>query len=82
MNVVDIQSKALPQIKELLRKDPETISSVEKTQDGWTIQCDVLEKKAIPEIFDLMKIFEFRLDNDAKVTGFKQLKRIRRGDIG
>ncbi len=82
MNVLEIQKKALSEIKEALKKDPESILSIEKTKAGCTIQCDVLEKKSIPETFDLLKVFEFKLDNNAKITGFKQLHKIRRGDLG
>lgn len=82
MNITEVQKKVFPQIKELLKKEPETISSVEKTEDGWLIRCDVLEKKSVPETYDLLKVFEFKLNKDAVVTGFKQLRKIRRGDIG
>lgn len=81
MNVVEVQKKAFPQIKDLLNKEPETISSIERTEKGWRVQCEVLEKKAVPETFDLLKVFEFILDNDAKIQGFKQTKKIRRGDL-
>lgn len=82
MNVLEIQKKALPEIKEALKKEPESISSVEKTKEGWIVQCEVLEKKSVPETFDLLKVFEFKLDNNAKITGFKQMHKIRRGDLG
>lgn len=81
MDIMEVEKKFLPEIKELLKKEPETISSLEKTKEGWTVQCEVLEKKSIPETFDLLKVFEFRLDNNAKITGYKQLKKIRRGDL-
>lgn len=82
MNVLEIQRKALPEIKELLKKEPEGISSIEKTERGWVVLCEVLEKKAIPETYDLLKVYEFILDNNAKIDSFKMLKKIRRGDIG
>lgn len=82
MELVEIQKKAWPEIKNLLKKEPEAISSIEKTKDGWIIQCDVLEKKSIPETYDLLKIFEVKLNNYGKITGFKQIKKIRRGDLG
>lgn len=82
MRVLEVQKKAIPEIKELLKKDPESISSIDKTEKGWVIHCDVLEKKSVPETYDLLKVYEFLLDNNAKVTSFKMLKKIRRGDIG
>ena len=82
MNLLEIQEKAVPQIRTLLNKEPEGISSIEKTNEGWKVQCEMLEKKSIPETYDLLKVYEFLLDKEAKVTSFKQLKKIRRGDIG
>jgi len=81
MNILEIQKKVFPKIKEALNKEPEAISSLEETKDGWVLQCDVLEKKAVPSTFDLLKIFEFRLDKNAEITGFKQVKKVRRGDM-
>ena len=81
MNIIEIQKKVLPEIKELLKKEPESISSVEKSEDGWVLNCEVLEKKAVPETYDLLKVFEFKLDKDGKIQGFKQLRKVRRGDL-
>ncbi len=82
MNLSEIQEKVVPQIRKLLNKEPESISSIEKTNEGWKVLCDVLDKKSIPETYDLLKIFEFVTDKEAKVTSFKQLRKIRRGDLG
>jgi len=82
MEVLEVQEKVIPQIKKLIRKEPESISFLEKTQDGWTVNCDVLEKKSVPETYDLLKILEFKLDKNANVISFKQLRKVRRGDLG
>lgn len=81
MEILEVQKKILPEIKELLRKEPESIASIEKSGEGWVVQCHVLEKKSVPETYDLLKVFEFKLDKNAKITEFKQIKKIRRGDI-
>lgn len=82
MNLLEIQEKVVPQIRKLLNKEPEGISLLEKTNEGWRVLCDVLDKKAVPETYDLLKVYEFMADKEAKVTSFKQLRKIRRGDIG
>lgn len=81
MNLIEIQRKVTPKIKELLSKEPESVSSIEKEKDGWIVQCEVLEKKSVPETYDLLKVFEFKLDKNGKIKGFKQLRKIRRGDL-
>ena len=80
IGVEDIQKKIFSAAKELLKKEPESISSIEKSEKGWKVQVDVLERKAVPDKFDLLKIFEFSLDSNGKVLGFKQIKKIQRGD--
>lgn len=81
MDLMEVQKKVIPQITELLGKKPEGISSIEKNNEGWTIICDVLEKKSIPETYDLLKVFEFMVDKEGRVIRFKQLRKIRRGDL-
>ena len=81
MSVEDIQKKLFPAAKELLKKEPESISSIEKSGDGWKVQVEVLERKAVPDKFDLLKVFEFNLNKSGKILGFKQIKRIQRGDL-
>lgn len=82
MNLLEIPEKVVPQIRKLLNKEPESISSIEKTNEGWKVLCDVLEKKSIPETYDLLKVYEFMVDKEVKITSFKQLRKIRRGDLG
>lgn len=81
MNLLEVQNKVTPQIMELLGKKPESISSIERNSEGWSITCDVLEKKSIPETYDLLKVFEFMVDKEGRVVRFKQLRKIRRGDL-
>ncbi len=82
MNILEIQEKAVPQIRKILNKEPEGVSLIEKNNEGWRVLCDVLDKKSIPETYDILKVFEFMVDKEAKVTSFKLLRKIRRGDIG
>ena len=82
MNLLEVQNKVIPQISELLKKEPECISSIEKSNEGWIVVCDVLEKKSVPETFDILKVFEFIVDKECRIIRFKQLKKIRRGELG
>lgn len=81
MNLLEVQNKVIPQITELLKKEPEGISSIEKNNEGWLVVCDVLEKKSVPETYDILKVFEFIVDKECRIVRFKQLRKIRRGDI-
>jgi len=80
MGVEDIQKKIFSVAKELFKKEPESISAIEKSEKGWKVQVEVLERKAVPDKFDLLKIFECDLNENGKILGFKQIKKIQRGD--
>lgn len=80
MDIENIQKKLFLVAKELFKKEPESISAIEKNEKGWKVQVEVLERKAVPDKFDLLKVFEFNLNENGGVLGFKQIKRIQRGD--
>lgn len=80
MDIEDIQKKVFSVGKELLNKELESISNIEKSEGGWKVQVEVLERKSVPDKFDLLKIFEFNLNENGKILGFKQIKKIQRGD--
>ena len=82
MDLMEVQKRVIPHITELLGKEPEGFSSIEKNNEGWTVVCDVLDKKSVPETYDLLKVFEFIVDKECRIVRFKQLKKIRRGDLG
>lgn len=80
MDIEDIQKKVFSLGKELFNKEIESILAIKKSEKGWEIQVEVLERKALPDKFDLLKIFEFNLNENGKILGFKQIKKIQRGD--
>ena len=73
--------KLFPQITELLKQEPGN-NFIYRKRQGWldrTMRC--AGKEIHSETFDILKIFEFKFDNGSKVVGFKQLKKIRRGEV-
>ncbi len=81
MDFAEISDKAIAKAEEALKKKPESVSSLEKTDKGWRIEVEVLDRKAVPDSFDLLSIFELNLDASGNVLGFKHIKKIRRGDL-
>lgn len=80
MDIEEIQKKLFLAAKELFKKEPESISAIEKNEKGWKVQIEMLERKSLPDKFDLLKIIEFNLNENGKILGFKQIKKIQRGD--
>ncbi|MBI3052206.1 gas vesicle protein [Candidatus Woesearchaeota archaeon] len=81
MGLLEIRNKAFSNAQELLNKQPESVSLLEKTEKGWRMEVEVLERKAIPDKFDLLSVFELNLDSAGNILSFKQIRKIIRGDV-
>ncbi|WP_433004093.1 gas vesicle protein [Kribbella sp. CA-294648] len=70
---------AAAELAELIGQMPEGIVGVEKTDDGWQVQLEVVESRRIPETTDILAIYEVDVDTDGSVTGYRRLHRYVRG---
>lgn len=72
-------SAALRQVVELTGKDAESITEVERTDDGWTIGIEVVEDARIPSSADILATYEARIDEDGELMSYRRVRRYARG---
>jgi hypothetical protein len=72
---------AARELSELIGQVPEGIVGVERDEDGWRVQVEVVESRRIPETTDILAVYEVDVDNDGDVTGYRRLNRHVRGQI-
>ena len=65
-------------ITELLSKTPESVSGVNKSEDGWAISLDVIELSRIPPSTDLLATYEVTLDDDGELVDLARTRRYMR----
>ncbi|PRH76988.1 hypothetical protein C6N75_22670 [Streptomyces solincola] len=70
---------AAGQLNELTGLEAESVSSFERTDDGWTVHVEVLELARVPETMSLLATYEVQLDDDGDLTGYKRVRRYERG---
>jgi Gas vesicle synthesis protein GvpO len=70
---------AARELSELIGQVPEGIVGVERDEDGWRVQVEVVESRRIPETTDILAVYEVDVDSDGDVTGYRRLKRYVRG---
>jgi len=70
--------RARQQLEELLERPVETVSSLERTHDGWVAALEVVELKRIPETTDVMASYEMELDDDLNLRRYQQVRRYNR----
>ena len=69
----------LRQAAELTGKDPEGITGVEPTEDGWVVTIDVVEDHRIPSSSDLLSTYETEIGPDGELVAYRRVRRYTRG---
>jgi hypothetical protein len=70
--------RARDQLEELLGKPVESVSSLERTHDGWVVALEVVELQRIPESTDVLASYELELDGDLNFRRYQQARRYTR----
>ncbi len=70
---------ARTQLAELTGMTPESVSSFEQTDDGWTLEVEVLELERVPDTMSLMASYLVELDPHGELTGYRRVRRYERG---
>ena len=64
-----------------LGKTPDNgVIGMTKTEEGWTVLLEVLERKAIPDTMDMLGLYELHLDNEGNLLGFDRKRLRKRGE--
>jgi Gas vesicle synthesis protein GvpO len=74
----------LRSIVELTGKQPEGVTAVEPTDDGWLVGVEVVEDRRVPSSADILAMYEAELDPDGNLVSYRRMKRYSRsrGDDG
>ncbi|MER6331003.1 gas vesicle protein [Streptomyces sp. NPDC001034] len=76
---MEVLRQARGQLAELTGLVPESVSSFEQTEDGWSLEVEVLELARVPDTMSLMGGYQVELDRDGQLTGYRRVRRYERG---
>ncbi|MFI5673887.1 gas vesicle protein GvpO [Streptomyces cellulosae] len=76
---MEVLRHARTQLGELTGMSAENVSSFEQTEDGWTLEVEVLELARVPDTMSLMASYQVDLDSDGQLTGYRRVRRYERG---
>ncbi len=79
---VEAAQAAQRQLAELTGREPEGIVGLERDDDGWTVEVEVLELERIPRTTDVLATYEVTLDQRGELTGYRRSGRYVRGAPG
>ena len=79
LSAAEAGREGLQQITELTGKDPESVTGVEPSQDGWLVTVEVIEDRRIPSSTDILSTYEAEIGNDGELLSYRRVRRYSRG---
>jgi hypothetical protein len=73
---------AAQQLSQLTGRAPECVVGVQRTDDGWQVDLEVVESRRIPDSTDILAIYRVETDEDGDLTGYHRMQRYVRGKGG
>jgi hypothetical protein len=80
LGATKIAASAAQQLLELTGRQAEGVTGLERSEDGWTVQVEVVEVRRIPETTDVLALYEVQTDERGELMGYRRLRRYARGD--
>jgi hypothetical protein len=60
---------------QLTGREPEAVSGLERSGDGWSVTLEVVEMERVPETTDVMGSFRVQLDQGGELSGCTRVRR-------
>jgi Gas vesicle synthesis protein GvpO len=79
MTAGEAAKAALREIAQLTAKEPEGVTGVERTEDGWTVGIELVEDQRIPSSADILATYEATIDADGELVSYRRVRRYARG---
>jgi hypothetical protein len=79
MTAADSIRAAVTQFRTLTGREPDGVTGVRKTPDGWSVLVDVVELERIPATTTVLATYRVDLDPTGELLACERLRRYTRG---
>jgi hypothetical protein len=69
-------------LMELTGRQPEAVSALTRTRDGWRVVLEIVELERIPQSTDILASYAVEVDGDGDLVGYQRVDRYYRCDVG
>jgi hypothetical protein len=69
----------LRRVAELTEKEPEGVTGVVRSENGWLVSVEVVEDRRIPSSTDLLSSYETEIGSDGELLSCRRVRRYARG---
>jgi hypothetical protein len=77
-----VAAVALEQLAALTGRPSEGVVGIERDEDEWVVEIEVLELRRIPNTTDVLARYRVTADDSGEVTGYHRMQRYVRGAAG
>lgn len=74
----DVPRRAVDELRHLVSQDILGVSAMERTEDGWQVEIEVLELERIPDTTSVLGTYQVDLDNSGELLGYRRRRRYTR----
>ncbi len=79
---MQVARSAVEQLSALTGRVPECVIGIERTDEGWQVELEVVESRRIPDSTDLLATYRVEVDEDGDLVGYQRVSRYVRGKAG
>jgi len=72
---VQFARRAMRTLAELVGCPAEGIIGIQRNDDGWVVEVELLEVERVPETSDVLATYGVEIDNDGEIVEFRRLRR-------
>jgi len=80
MNVDEIVKKAREDFVGLGGLPVNAVIGMAKSEEGWVVSLEAVERRAIPDTMDVLGLYEVRVDSEGTILGFERKRLRKRGE--
>jgi hypothetical protein len=81
MTGVEAARRAVRRVQELTGLEPEGVTLLEPTDQGWRVGVEVTELERIPSSTDVLAIYQVELDERGRTVSYRRAHRHYRGRV-
>lgn len=81
MKLKEVIEKSKEELMSLVNLEISNVTGVEKTDEGWQVYIELIERKSVPDSQDLLGLYEVQLDEEGEMTRYERIKLRRRTDL-
>jgi hypothetical protein len=79
VTAADAAQNGVRSLIDLIGKQPEGVTAVEPTEDGWLVGVEVIEDQRVPSSADILAVYEAQLDPGGALISYRRTARYARG---